>query len=188
MRDGVDECGVCPLQSYGDYGVDHTVYDREAELGRVYMCPTSTPVGQVLSQHVLDQNRATLEMIDHTRGIIERLKQDVFGESVMDKLATGVCWLVHGRRCSCTGCFDAIPKGLFYLMENIIFINANTGDAYRACPDAWLQDVYECIVFALARIEAVDRSTYATELLRIGMATGAKLEILRNTMSLTRQL
>jgi hypothetical protein len=187
----MEACGVCPLQSFGDYGVGHTLYDREKKLGRVYMCPTSTPVGQVLSQHALEQKKATLEMIDHTRGIVERLKQEVFGESAMDKMVTGVCWLVHGRRCSCTGFFDAIPKGLFYFMDNILFINANTEDAYKACPDTWLQDVYECIAFALARCEAlgrVPRSTYATELLRIGMATGAKLEILRNTMSRTRQL
>jgi hypothetical protein len=191
MRDGVDECGVCPLQSYGDYGVAHTVYDGEAELGRVYMCPTMTPVGQVLSQHFLVQNEATLGMVDYTREIVERLKQEVFGEAMMDTIETGVCWLVHGRRCSCTGDYEATPKGLFYLIDNILFINANTEDAYKSCPDAWLQDVYECIAFALARsndLGRVPRSTYTTGLFRIGMATGRKLEILRNTISRTRHL
>ena len=155
----MEVCG-CPLQSFGDYGVGHTLYDRGVELGRFYMCPTSTPVGHVLSQHLLEQNKANLEMIDHTRDIMERLKQEVFGESVMDKMATGVCWLVHGRRCSCTGLFDDIPKGLFYFMNNTLFLNANTEDAYRACPDVWLQDVYECIAFALARIKTVGASPH----------------------------
>lgn len=189
MRDGVDECGVCPLQSYGDYR--DAIYDREAKLGRVCMRPTMTPVGPVLSQHLLEQNRATLRMIDYTRGIIERLEKEVFGEAMADTVETGVCWLVHGRRCLCMGDYDAIPKGIFYLVDNTLFINANTEDSYKACPDAWLQDVYECIAFALARSSDLGRvfeSTYKTELLRIGMATGMKLEILRNTISRTRHL
>jgi hypothetical protein len=151
MRGGVDACGVCPLQSFRDYEAGHVLYDRETELGRVYMSATMTPVGQVLAQHPLDQNKATLQMIDHTRGITERLKKEVFGEAVMDTMETGVCWLVHGRRCSCTGVSESTPKGLCYRLDNILFINANTEDAYQSCPDAWLQDVYECIAFALAR-------------------------------------